>query len=31
MPVYNESSWRIAYDTSAKMGMVELYVKLHPL
>jgi hypothetical protein len=32
MPVYDEISWRIAYDISyAKMGMVELYVKLHPL
>jgi hypothetical protein len=32
MPVYDESSWRIDYDTAcAKMGMVELYVKLHPL
>jgi hypothetical protein len=32
MPVYDEIFWRIAYDISyAKMGMVELYVKLHPL
>jgi hypothetical protein len=32
MSVYDESSWRIAYDTAcAKMEMVELYVKLHPL
>jgi hypothetical protein len=30
--VYDESSWRIVYDTAcAKMGMVELYVKLYPL
>jgi hypothetical protein len=30
MSVYDESSWRITYDTAcAKMGMVELYVKLH--
>jgi hypothetical protein len=32
MPVYDESSWRIAYDTAyEKMGMIELYVKLHHL
>jgi hypothetical protein len=32
MLVYDESSWRIAYDTTcAKMRMIKLYVKLHHL
>jgi hypothetical protein len=32
MSVYDESSWRIAYDTAcAKMEMVKLYMKLHSL
>jgi hypothetical protein len=31
MYVYDESSWRIAYEAVySKMGMVELYVKLNP-
>jgi len=32
MYVYDESSWRIAYEAAySKMGMVELYVKLNPI
>jgi hypothetical protein len=32
MPVYDKSYWRITYYTvCAKMRMIELYVKLHPL
>jgi hypothetical protein len=32
MSVYDEYSWRIAYETAcSKMGMVELYVKLYAL
>jgi hypothetical protein len=31
MYVYDESSWRIAYEAAySKMGMVELHVKLNP-
>jgi len=32
MSVYDENSWRIAYETAySKMGMMELYVQLNPV